>query len=75
MILGVVVPKQYIPAIELGVKGQCVEGSLGFLVIDISINLFDSKYHAVNSFDWAFRKAGMAGMRSWPICTIQNTLT
>ena len=80
-ISGGVVPKQYIPAVEAGVKEYCSEGPLGFPVIDISINLYDGKYHAVDSSDWAFRKAGILAMKEAlpncgpvllePICSVR----
>ncbi len=69
-ISGGVVPKQYIPAVEAGVREYCAEGPLGFPVTDIAINLFDGKYHAVDSSDWAFRKAGVLAMKeALPECS------
>ena len=69
-ITGGVVPKQYIPAVEAGVREYCAEGPLGFPVIDVSINLFDGKYHAVDSSDWAFRKAGILAIKeAMPKCS------
>ena len=69
-ISGGVVPKQYIPAVEAGVREYCEKGPLGFPVIDISVNLFDGKYHAVDSSDWAFRKAGILAMKeALPECS------
>ncbi|MCY4261145.1 MAG: elongation factor G, partial [Rhodobacteraceae bacterium] len=68
-ISGGVVPKQYIPAVEAGVLEYCRAGPLGFRVTDIAVNLFDGKYHAVDSSDWAFRKAGVLAMReALPLC-------
>ena len=69
-ISGGVVPKQYIPAVETGAREYCAEGPLGFPVTDIAINLFDGKYHAVDSSDWAFRKAGVLAMKeALPECS------
>jgi len=80
-ISGGVVPKQYIPAVEAGVRDYCESGPLGFPVIDISVNLYDGKYHAVDSSDWAFRKAGILAMKQAlpdcspvllePVCSVQ----
>jgi len=68
-ITGGVVPKQYIPAVEAGVREYCEKGPLGFQVTDLAVNLFDGKYHAVDSSDWAFRKAGILAMKeALPLC-------
>ncbi len=62
-ISGGVVPRQYIPAVESGVKEYCTEGPLGFPVIDLAVNLFDGQHHAVDSSDMAFRRAGILAMK------------
>tara|TARA_Y100001934_G_scaffold280873_1_gene388797 strand:+ start:568 stop:2592 length:2025 start_codon:yes stop_codon:yes gene_type:complete len=62
-ISGGVVPRQYIPAVEAGVKEYCTEGPLGFPVVDLSVNLFDGQHHAVDSSDMAFRRAGILAMK------------
>jgi len=62
-ISGGVVPRQYIPAVEAGVKEYCTEGPLGFPVIDLAVNLFDGQHHAVDSSDMAFRRAGILAMK------------
>ncbi len=68
-ISGGVVPKQYIPAVEAGVREYCEEGPLGFRVTDLAVNLSDGKSHAVDSSDWAFRKAGILAMKeALPLC-------
>ncbi len=57
------VPRQYIPAVEAGVREYCTEGPLGFPVIDVAVNLFDGQHHTVDSSDMAFRRAGILAMK------------
>ncbi len=69
VIRGGVVPKQYIPAVENGVKEFMVRGPLGFPVVDISVTLTDGQFHAVDSSDMAFKKAaGLAMREGMPNC-------
>ncbi|MBL6933071.1 MAG: elongation factor G [Rhodospirillales bacterium] len=68
-ITGGVVPKQYIPAVENGVKDYMKRGPLGFPVVDICVTLTDGQFHAVDSSDMAFRAAAQLGMReAMPSC-------
>jgi elongation factor G len=62
-ITGGVVPRNYIPAVEAGVAEYLAKGPLGFPVVDISVELTDGSYHAVDSSDMAFRTAAQIGMR------------
>ena len=63
-ITGGVVPKNYIPAVEAGVKEALANGPLGgFPLVDIGVTLLDGSYHAVDSSEQAFRMAGILGMR------------
>ena len=55
------VPKNYIPAVHHGAEEAMARGPLGFPVVDVSVNLFDGKHHAVDSSDMAFRIAGRGG--------------
>jgi len=57
-IVGGVVPKNFIPAVEAGVMDNTAHGPLGFKVVDVGVNLFDGQYHDVDSSDQAFRTAG-----------------
>jgi elongation factor G len=53
------VPKEYIPAVEKGVKEALNEGVLaGYPVVDVKVTLFDGSYHEVDSNENAFRMAG-----------------
>jgi elongation factor G len=61
-IVGGVVPKNFIPAVEAGVRDNTVRGPLGFNVVDIDVKLFEGQYHSVDSSDQAFRTAGRLAM-------------
>jgi len=61
-ITGGVVPKQWIPAVEAGVRDGLGRGPLGFPVVDVSVSLVDGSYHAVDSSEMAFRQAGRLAM-------------
>jgi elongation factor G len=56
------VPRQYIPAVEAGVKDAMEKGPLGFPVVDVAVTLIDGSYHTVDSSELAFRTAGRIGM-------------
>lgn len=62
-ITGGVVPKQYIPSVEAGVREYLKQGPLGFPVVDIAVNLSDGSYHNVDSSDMAFQLAARLAMR------------
>ena len=55
-------PKQWIPAVEDGVRDALVKGPLGFPVVDVAVTLIDGSYHSVDSSELAFRTAGRIGM-------------
>ena len=58
-IVGGVIPKEYIPAVEKGVFEQMQNGVLaGYPVVDIRVTLFDGSYHDVDSSEMAFKIAG-----------------
>ncbi len=61
-ITGGAVPKQYIPAIEQGVRDAMAKGPLGFPVVDVAVTLTDGSYHTVDSSELAFRTAGRIAM-------------
>ena len=62
-ITGGVVPKQYIPSVEAGVRDYLKAGPLGFPVVDVAVNLSDGSYHSVDSSDMAFQMAAKLGMK------------
>jgi elongation factor G len=61
-IVGGAVPRQYIPAVEAGVKEYLTTGPLGFPVVDVSVTLFDGQFHAVDSSEIAFKTAARIAM-------------
>jgi elongation factor G len=61
-ITGGAIPKQWIPAVEEGVREAMVKGPLGFPVVDVGVNLSDGSYHSVDSSELAFRLAGRLAM-------------
>ena len=62
-ITGGVVPKQYIPSVESGVRDFLKSGPLGFPVVDVAVNLADGSYHTVDSSDMAFQMAAKLAMK------------
>ena len=62
-ITGGVVPRQYIPAVEEGVREFLEKGLHGFPVVDLQVSLVDGSYHTVDSSDMAFKTAAQIGMR------------
>ena len=61
-ITGGVVPKQYIPAVEAGIRDWMVQGPLGFNVVDFKVNLSEGSYHDVDSSEMAFKLAARLAM-------------
>jgi elongation factor G len=61
-ITGGAVPRQWIPAVEEGVRQAMTRGPLGFTVVDVAVNLIDGSYHSVDSSELAFRLAGRLAM-------------
>ena len=58
-IVGGVVPKEYIPAVDKGIQEQLSSGVLaGYPVVDIKVTLYDGSYHEVDSSEMAFKIAG-----------------
>lgn len=58
-IVGGVIPKEFIPAVEKGVKEQMENGVIaGYPVVDIKVTLYDGSYHDVDSSEMAFKIAG-----------------
>lgn len=62
-IVGGVVPKQYIPAVETGVREYLPKGPLGFPIVDVSVTLTNGSYHSVDSSEQAFKQAARVGMQ------------
>ncbi|MBD1911485.1 MULTISPECIES: elongation factor G [unclassified Leptolyngbya] len=62
-IVGGVVPRQYIPGVETGVREYLVHGPLGFPVVDVAVTLKDGSYHSVDSSEQAFKMAARLAMQ------------
>ena len=63
-ITGGVIPREYIPAVEAGIKEAISNGPLaGFPVIDLKVTLIDGSYHEVDSSELAFKAAGSIAIR------------
>ena len=63
-VVGGAIPKEYIPAVEQGIKESCESGILaGYPVIDIKARLIDGSYHEVDSSEMAFKIAGSMAIK------------
>ena len=67
-IVGGVIPRNFIPAVEKGVaETEEHGGALGFPVVDVKVTCFDGKHHPVDSSEMAFKTAASIGLRTrWP---------
>jgi len=63
-IVGGSIPREYIPAVEKGVKEAMDSGVLaGYPVVDVKVTLYDGSYHEVDSSEMAFKIAGSIGFK------------
>jgi elongation factor G len=63
-IVGGVVPKEYIPAVDKGIQEAMTSGPMaGFPVVDVKVRLVDGSYHEVDSNEMAFKIAGSMGFK------------
>lgn len=69
-IVGGVIPRQYIPAVDKGIQEASVEGFLaGYPVVDFRVALYDGSFHTVDSSEMAFKVAGsMAFKKAMEVC-------
>ncbi len=63
-LVGGTIPREYVPAVQQGIKESCETGILaGYPLIDVKVTLVDGSYHDVDSSEMAFKIAGSMGMR------------
>jgi elongation factor G len=59
------IPRQFIPAVEQGIRETMVDGGmLGFPVVDVRVRCYDGKYHSVDSSEMSFKMAGRLGFKA-----------
>ncbi len=64
-IVGGAIPKEYIPAVDAGIRGAMLSGVLaGYNVVDVKVTLYDGSYHEVDSSEMAFKIAGSMAFKS-----------
>jgi elongation factor G len=63
-IIGGSVPREFIPAVDKGIKEACETGVIaGYPVVDVKVTLFDGSYHDVDSDEISFRMAAIFGFK------------
>ncbi len=63
-IVGGAIPRQFIPAVEKGIREAMVEGSIaGCPVVDVKVKLYDGSFHSVDSSEMAFKVAGSVAFK------------
>ncbi|HVF75012.1 MAG TPA: elongation factor G [Acidimicrobiales bacterium] len=63
-IVGGAIPRQFIPAVEKGIREAMASGGhYGFPVVDLKVTLYDGKYHAVDSSEMSFKMAGSLALQ------------
>ena len=63
-IVGGAIPKEYIPAVDQGIQGALLSGTLaGYNVVDLKVTLYDGSYHEVDSSEMAFKIAGSMAVK------------
>lgn len=62
-IIGGTIPKEYVPAVQAGIRDSLLAGPLGYPVVDVRVTIFDGSYHPVDSSELAFHNAAVIAMR------------
>jgi elongation factor G len=64
-IVGGAIPKEYIPAVDAGIRSAMQSGTVaGYQVVDVKVTLYDGSYHEVDSSEMAFKIAGSMAFKS-----------
>ena len=64
-IVGGAIPKEYIPAVDAGIKSAMAAGVVaGYQVVDVKVTLYDGSYHEVDSSEMAFKIAGSMAFKN-----------
>ncbi len=64
-VVGGVIPRQFIPSVEKGIRNTLVEGFLaGYPLVDLKVTVFDGSHHVVDSSDMAFQIAASMGLKA-----------
>lgn len=62
-IVGGTIPKEFVPAVQSGIRDSFLAGPLGYPVVDVRVTIFDGSYHPVDSSELAFHNAAVIAMR------------
>jgi len=62
-LIGGAIPKEYVPAVQSGIRDSFLAGPLGYPVVDVRVTIFDGSYHPVDSSELAFHNAAVIAMR------------
>ncbi len=62
-IIGGSIPKEYVSAVQSGIRDSLLAGPLGYPVVDVRVTIFDGSYHPVDSSELAFHNAAVIAMR------------
>lgn len=64
-IVGGVIPKEFIPAVDMGIRAAMENGAMaGYPVVDLKVTLYDGSYHEVDSSEVAFKTAGSIALKN-----------
>ena len=62
-LIGGAIPKEYVPAVQSGIRDSFLAGPLGYPVVDVRVTIFDGSFHPVDSSELAFHNAAVIAMR------------